>query len=408
MNDIFLLIILIIIVLLPITYSFITLLLNVLKNPSVIYFQLLISASSLLIWSLLIIPIYVTPELFTETQIILIDHLSSIIGSIGVLFFMFSIINTFSYKLVIFPRISIVGFSIIIGSIIIQLILPNTQTIYGIKLVNGQLIRVSPIYFSILIFISYGTLYIAVTLFIIKQNELPSYIVYEKVKQYSIYAFIVLNFGMLFQTIGTIFIFEANSAGWFLIGSRIFITTGFIFIVLQFTGNPLLSFSENGNPSQLISNGTINWLLIGNRDLGPEPLARSSALKNFFSPEAEQLLTIKLMTSISLGREEYAEEICIIPFSSSNYNLIAVGFSFLHKDSESKDPRKNGYSELLYAVIIPNLLLVYLHNLTIDSMRNQIMPRVMKTTDLKDFLSVTDFNQLSVSVLRTITSKKLF
>ena len=108
-------------------------------SPSFFEYQLLLSCITLIFWTLFAIPIYLTPELFSFDQIVFVEHFSTIIGAAGVLFFIFSIINTFTYRLVLIPRLAIVGFSIIIGSKIIQLQTPPSQTIYGIQLLNGQL-----------------------------------------------------------------------------------------------------------------------------------------------------------------------------------------------------------------------------------------------------------------------------
>ena len=331
-------------------------------------------------------------------------------GSLGVLFFIFSIINNFSYKLILFPRLAIVGFSIIIGSKIIQLGLEPTSTIYGIQLVNEDLIRVNPIFFSLIIVLTYLSLYISLILFIRNQNLLPSYIVPDKIKQYSINALVIMTVGMLFQTIGTLMVKDANTAGWILILSRMCITSGFIFIVLQFTKNPVLSFSEKGNPAQFIVNGTINWLLLGNRNLGPEALRTSPTLKNLFTIEELQLFSVKLLTSVTLGKEEHGEEMCIIPHSNSEkeINLVAIGFSFLHHDPSLTDPRKKGLIELVFAIVIPQILLPYLQNLNLTAMKDPIMKIVEETSNIEEFMKKTRFDSLTAILLRNLTQKKAF
>jgi hypothetical protein len=217
-----------------------------------------------------------------------------------------------------------------------------------------------------------------------------------------------MSFGILAQGIGTIFIKDAILAGWMLLLSRFLITIGFIFITMQLTQNPILSFSEKGNPAPFIKNGIINWLLIGNRNFGPESLINSSNLENYFSKEVLQLLSVKLMTSISLGRQQFTEELCIIPHRENDYNFTAIGFSFLHNDETITDERKNGKCELIFSIIIPHLLLPFLENLTIESIRGPIISEVKKTNDLKQFINEIDFNMLTVELLRNLTTKKSF
>lgn len=394
----------------PITYSFILLVKSLIKYPSFYEYQLLISAICLIFWTIIVIPIYITPQYLTATQIILVENISTIIGSFGVLFFIFSIINNFSYKLVLIPRLTIIGFSIIIGSKLIQLSLLPTETIYGIRLVGNQLIRVSPSFFSAIIGFSYLSLYISLVLFIRYQNKLPEYIIPQKIKQYSLISLIIMTIGMTFQTIGTIVISEANLAGWTLILARLFITTGFIFIVFQFTKNPVLSFSEKGNPTKFIINGTVNWLLLGNMDLGPEPLQSSSGIDSFFNQEELQLFSLKLLTSVSLGSEKFSEEICIIPHGNiqKKIDLCAVGFSFLHSDPTLADPRKNGTVQLLFAVIIPAILLPFLANITLDAMKKPVITELKKTRDLTEFLKNCSFDTLTAKLLKNLTQKKSF
>ena len=392
-------------------YSLFILTKSVLKYPSFYEIQLLFSAQALVIWTIIVIPIYATPELLVESEIIFIEHVSTIIGSFGVLFFIFSIINTFTYKLVIFPRITIIGFAMIIGSKIIQLTLSPSETIYGFQLgTNNELIRVSPIFFSLIIGLSYLFLYLSLIFFLQNQNKLPSYIVGEKIKNYSMYAFFILTGGIIFQSIGTLFVMDAFLSEWVLLLARFLITTGFIFIVFQFTKNPVLSFSEKGNPAQFIANGTINWLLIGNRDFGPESLKSSSNLKTYFNQEELQLFAVKLITSISLGSGNYNEEICIIPHSNleKKFNLVAIGFSFLHKDIKVKDIRRKGMCELLFAIVVPSILLSYLHNLTIDAMREPLMVNLKNTENIDEFLQLNLFDFLTAKMLRNLSEKKVF
>lgn len=139
---------------------------------------------------------------------------------------------------------------------------------------------------------------------------------------------------------GILIVKDAILAGFFLILSRFAVTTGFIFIVLQFTKNPVLSFSEKGNSSKFITKGVVNWLLAINGDLGPEIIKNSPILKNYFKPNELQMFVIKLLTSINLGSDQYREDICIIPYSTNEFRFIAISFSFVHKDLNLKDPRK--------------------------------------------------------------------
>ena len=391
-------------------YSLFILTRSVLKYPSFYEIQLLISALAMVVWTVVVIPIYTTPELLAESEIIFIEHVSTIIGSLGVLFFIFSIINTFSYKLMMFPRVTIIGFSMIMGSKVIQLTLSPSETIYGIQFSNNQLIRVSPIFFSVIIGLSYLFLYLSLIFFLHNQNKLPDYIVGEKIKNYSMNAFLILTGGIIFQSIGTLLVMDAFLSEWVLLLARFLITTGFIFIVFQFTKNPVLSFSEKGNPAKFIVNGTINWLLIGNREFGPETLKNSSDLNKYFSKEELQLFAVKLIASISLGSENYNEEICIIPHGNlvKKFNLVAIGFSFLHKDNTAKDVRRKGMCELLFAIVVPAILLSYLNNLTIDAMREPLMANLKKTENIDEFLQLDLFDLLTAKMLRKLSEKKAF
>lgn len=180
--------------------------------------------------------------------------------------------------------------------------------------------------------------------------------------------------------------------------------------ILQFINNPILTFSEKGNPSKFILNGTINWLLLGNRNFGPEALQTSPKLQSFFTYEELQLFTLKLLTSVSLGKEEYTEEICIIPHGNyqKDINLVAVGFSFLHYDPSLTDSRKRRMCELLFAIVLPSVFLPFLVNITIDSMRKPIIAEIRKTQDLNEFLSSCSFNILTAKLLKNLMQKKSF
>ena len=223
-------------------------------------------------------------------------------------------------------------------------------------------------------------------------------------------AFFILTGGIIFQSIGTLLVMDAFLSEWVLLLARFLITTGFIFIVFQFTKNPVLSFSEKGNPAKFIVNGTINWLLIGNREFGPETLKNSSDLNKYFSKEELQLFAVKLIASISLGSENYNEEICIIPHGNlvKKFNLVAIGFSFLHKDNTAKDVRRKGMCELLFAIVVPAILLSYLNNLTIDAMREPLMANLKKTENIDEFLQLDLFDLLTAKMLRKLSEKKAF
>lgn len=239
---------------------------------------------------------------------------------------------------------------------------------------------------------------------------MPDYIIPEKTKQYTLLALGIFTLGIILYAIGSLFTSDVPLAGFLLLLSRLVITTAFLFIVLQFIKNPVISFSEKGNPAKFITNGTINWLLIGNKDTGPELLHLSNPLQKFLNHEELQVFSIKLLTSVNLGRKNYSEEICIIPQNNpeKNINLIAVGFSFQHSDPTLTDPRKNGLCELVFAIVIPNILLPFLANITIDAMKKPISIEVNKTKDLAEFLLNCQFESLTAKLLKNLTQKKSF
>ena len=392
----------------PISISFILLTRDALESPSFHELQLFFSCITLVIWTIIVIPIYLMPELLTPEQIVLTEHIAIIFGCVGVIFFIFAIINSFSKLLVIVPRFTIVGFAINIGSEIIQFNVPPSETLYGIRIIDGVSVRVIPSFYSFFIFLTYLSLYASLILFIRYQNSLPNYIVADKIKQYTLYSFIIMTIGIFFQTVGTLLVKDAFEAGFMLFLSRLFITTGFIFIVLQFTKNPVLSFSEKSTSAKIITNGIVNWILAVNGDKGPETVAQSTHLEKYFNPVELQLFTIKLLTSINLGSEQYREDICIIPYSTDEFKLVAIGFSFGHKDSKLQDKRKKNRTELLFAVIVPEILFPYLENLTIEAMRGPIIGKRDKTNELEDFVKTTDFDNLTLNLIKNLNEKKVF
>ena len=408
MVDLFIVFVISIITIIPISISSIMLLKAILESPSFYEFQLLISSLMLVVWTIGIMPIYLTPELLTNEQVVLGYHIITIFGPIGVLFLIFSFINTFNKVLVIIPRLTIVGFTVMIGAKIVQFHIPPSETVYGIKVVNNQLVRITPPFIAIDVFLSFLAFYLCLLMFVHKQNSLPSYLVAENTKRNTRYALIIFTFGIIIQVFATVFISDFYLSGTILILSRITLTTGFMFIVLQFTKNPMLTFSEKGNPAKFITNGTVNWILIANGNMGPEAIKYSGYLDKYFSKDELKLCSIRLLTANNLGGEEYREDICIIPFTNKKFNLVGIGFSFNHKDSNLKDPRRKNKAELLFAIIIPQLLLPYLENITINAMRDPIFNKREKTVELEDFVQKTDFNNLTMNLLKNLNNKQIF
>lgn len=65
-------------------------------------------------------------------------------------------------------------------------------------------------------------------------------------------------------------------------------------------------------------------------------------------------------------------------------------------------------TELIFAIIIPEILLPFMENLIINAMRDPIITKRNKTDELNEFLESIDFNKLSVLVIKNLLSKRLF
>ena len=64
--------------------------------------------------------------------------------------------------------------------------------------------------------------------------------------------------------------------------------------------------------------------------------------------------------------------------------------------------------ELLFAIVVPAILLSYLNNLTIDAMREPLMANLKKTENIDEFLQLDLFDLLTAKMLRKLSEKKAF
>ena len=182
----FLLLGLIIFLIIPILVAFYNLIKFFIEYPSFYILQLVFSSFFFLLWTILAIPLYFYNDFLSFSQLILIEHVGTILGSGGALFFTFVLQNSYSNRAVLFPRFTIIGFSALIGAKLIQLSLTPDQTIYGLKVVNDELIRVSSNFSQLMIIIAFLGFCLTYLMFTLNQFSISDWILPKKLKSYLI------------------------------------------------------------------------------------------------------------------------------------------------------------------------------------------------------------------------------
>lgn len=396
----------------PILFGFVILIRSHLKYPSFYVFELIISAFLLILWTILAFPIYLAPELFipdifTLEQIVLLEHLTTIFGALGTIVFIFVLSNSIQARLLLIPRIAVVLFSFIVGTKFIQFYIPASDTLYGLKTTDNGFIRTNLPILQVVILVAFSLLILTIYLFSKKQFNLPKGFVSDSAVKYYKVSLTIFAIGIVCNILG-LSISDYYYSGIFYLISRLFLTIGAITIFQQFTQNSELIFSERGNPLPIIRKGIVGWIIAGNRSIGPEDVISSNEFKENYNIPDLEILSVNLITSAAMGREEFHEKLIVVPLNHKNADLTAIGYSLKYMDSTITDPRKNGQSEIVFALLIPSFLMQYLENLSEHAMKRPISKHFKEDEDLDVLIKRNPFESLVIDVIRDLTTKDFY
>ena len=244
------------VVLLPLLVSLNYFIKAVTNIPSIFMIQLLLANILVILWVLAGIPVLVSPELFLLNDIILIEHLGVIAGSLTVNFIFLTFSTSyFGNKMVILPRLGVGIFSIIIG-LKLSLILINNpfETIYGLRISENTLQRHTHPLISLLALTGFLLLIIVLLVYSIWQSKFPNYFITQETKNNSFLSALLIGLGIIINFVGIIlpssYLTISNFA---LLISRFIVAMGFIFMSLQFYKNPIITLTEKNNPKTLLN-----------------------------------------------------------------------------------------------------------------------------------------------------------
>lgn len=342
-----------------------------LKFPSIFLSQLFIADIFTLLWSLAGIPVLITQDFFSLKDLIIIEELGVIFGSLGFIFLFFTFNQShFGIKRSLFSRIGILIFGIIAGIKFSLLLINNpTSSVYGLYIENGVLKRHTAPLISLLVLIAFLLLITVLFLYTYWQKSYPSFIISEDIKKKSLYSTYLMLLGVSFNYLGLILPIHllGISNALFLI-SRFFITFSYILITMMIAQNPIITLHEKGNPRYLLDKGIIGWILSENSDLGPETVLKSENMINVYNLTEKELtlFAVGSIAIIGIG-QNFDENQFIIPFPMREKELSVICYSFTMYDSSITDQRRNNTANIVFGIVIPRLFLNYLGNTLLES-----------------------------------------
>lgn len=208
----------------------------IINSPSVFNFQLLLADIFILFWCAAGIPVLIHQSYFLPTELILIEELGVIFGSLG-LMFLNLVFNQpyFGNKQLFFAQTGIVAFSLIAGVKLALIIINNpSSSIYGLYISNGQLLRYTNPIMSIIILIAFSFLIIIIFMVSLWQNKFPNYLISAKIKQTSFYATGLLFLGVTLNYLGLLLpISFLGISNTLFFSSRFFISFSYILITVM-------------------------------------------------------------------------------------------------------------------------------------------------------------------------------
>ena len=397
------------VVLLPLLVSLNYFIKAVTNIPSIFMIQLLLANILVILWVLAGIPVLVSPELFLLNDIILIEHLGVIAGSLTVNFIFLTFSTSyFGNKMVILPRLGVGIFSIIIG-LKLSLILINNpfETIYGLRISENTLQRHTHPLISLLALTGFLLLIIVLLVYSIWQSKFPNYFITQETKNNSFLSALLIGLGIIINFVGIIlpssYLTISNFA---LLISRFIVAMGFIFMSLQFYKNPIITLTEKNNPKTLLNNGIIGWILITTTDRGPYVQFVSEQTKSLykFSEKDLTLFSVSSISIVGIGGT-FIENRFIIPFKTQKHDLSAICYSFTLEDPTLKDQRKKGVGENVFAIIVPNIVINYLGNVSVNSF--SITKKIEEAGNLQEFIKNTNFYDETLFTLRNLLLEKI-
>lgn len=381
----------------------------IVKSLSVFNFQLLLADIFILLWCAAGVPVLIHQDYFLPTELIIIEELGVIFGALSLLFLNL-VFNQPYYgnKQLFFAQTGVVAFGLIAGAKLALILINNpNNSIYGLYISNGKLLRYTSPVISFLILLGFCFLVILIFMFSLWQNKFPNYLISTRIKTTSFYAAALLFIGASLNYFGILLpISFLGISNTLFFSSRFFLSFAFILITVMITQNPIITLKEKGNPNYLIENGVVGWILVANTDQGPEIKIISDNSKKLYSLD-ERTLMLYAVSSISIVGigQTFADTQFIIPFPTKEKELSVICYSFNMNDPTLKDPRRKNRADLVYGMIIPRVFLNYLGNIGLDSF--SLTKKVITYQTMSDLMSEIDLAKETKLTFRNLLSNKI-
>lgn len=363
----------------------------IIKFPSIFLVQLFIADIFALLWVLAGIPVLVTQDFFSLTELIIIEELGVIFGTLGFIFLFFTFNQShFGIKRSIFARIGAIAFALLAGIKLSLLLINNpNSSVYGLYIENGILKRYTAPFVSILVLIAFSLLILVLFLYTFWQKNYPDFIISQDIKRKSLYSSWLMLAGVSLNYLGLILpihLLGISNALFFI--SRFFISFSYIFITLMIAQNPIITLHEKANPKYLIEKGIIGWVLSTNSESGPETVLKSDIMVKVYNLTDKEfaLFAVSSIAIIGIG-QNFIENQFIIPFPIREKELSVICYSFTMHDSTLIDKRRNKTANIVFGIVIPRQFLNFLGNIFSESFSLN-----------KSIRSYNDFNQLKTKV----------
>lgn len=377
------------------------------KFPSSFMMHLFLADICILIWGIAGIPVLLSETMVTYEELIIIEEIGVIFGSIAFILIFFIFNNPYyANKQPLFSRSGVITFSFIMG-IKFALILQNNtnSSIYGLYILNGTLQRYTDPLISIIVLIAFLLLILVLTMFSLWQQRFPDYLIKKDIKKKSIYGTIMIAIGVAINYVGLIIPILNLSQILFLI-SRFFVAFGFIFITLMVIENPIIILKEKGNPYSLIDKGIVGWVLVSTTDHGPDPKVISDKTKKLYKITDKELVlfSVSSISIVGIG-QNFTNTQFIIPFPEKEDKLSVLCYSFSMKDPTLKDPRKSNTTNIVFGIILPKVLVNFLGNILQESF--SIAETAKNYETIMDLIKGMNFAEETFQTIRNLLLHKI-
>lgn len=355
-------------------------------------------------WVFTSIPWMVDIPDLSDSQIILLADLGTLMGAIARILIAASFtkpnLGTLTYHSALY---SIVFTSILIGVRIIEF-LEDDETYFGIKRINGLWVDT---YHPIIEFIQLISVLLLVIAFIStvrSQKKMPKPLIDSGVNKLYYQVLGLFTAGGALSVLNQLFFAEKFSVVYkpFYVMSRFFILFGFLLLSQFISYNPIFILQEKSNLMKPIDSGVIGWMISYNGDLGPETLTYSSPFAEKFHVDENEFISFSASVITVIGiTKSFKSSVFMIPFSGKDI-FTTLNITFQMYDPRLKDPRLGQKALCIFTIIIPKSLLAKIT--AFDNAQDILLAELIHFKNLEEFGNYPQLDRVVAKILGKVIS----